>query len=113
MPARATNPLETITDATFDEKVKTGQKTVVVDFWAEWCPPCRAVEPVLEQIAADNPDTLTILRINADDNLESVVTYGALSLPTMKVFRGGEVVATIVGAKSKAALEATLAPHLG
>jgi thioredoxin 1 len=72
-----------------------------------------AVEPVHEQLAADYHDTLTVVRINADENAESVMAYGALSLPTMKVFSGGAVVATIVGAKSKAALEATLAPHLG
>jgi thioredoxin 1 len=105
--------LASITDATFDETVLTAGKTIVVDFWAEWCPPCRAVEPVLEQIAAEHPDSLTVVRINADENTESVIAYGALSLPTMKVFSGGAVVATIVGAKSKAALEAALAPHLG
>ena len=105
--------LASITDATFDATVLTADKTVIVDFWAEWCPPCRAVEPVLEQIAAEHPDSLTVVRINADENTDSVIAHGALSLPTMKVFRGGAVVATIVGAKSKAALEAALAPHLG
>ncbi len=104
--------LASITDATFEASVLAGDKTVIVDFWADWCPPCRALEPVLEQLAAEHPDTLTVLRIDADENPDSVIAYGALSLPTMKVFRGGEAVATIVGAKSKAAMEAALAPYL-
>jgi thioredoxin 1 len=104
--------LKTVTDATFAEDVLAADHTVLVDFWAEWCPPCRALEPVLEQLAADHPGRLTILKLNADDNVESAVAYQALSLPTIKVFRGGKVVGTIVGAKPKAALESALAPYL-
>jgi thioredoxin 1 len=103
--------LKSVTDATFAADVLAAQQTVLVDFWAEWCPPCRAVEPVLEQLAVEHPD-ITIVKLNADDNVESTIAYRALSLPTMKVFRGGEVVGTIVGAKPKAALEAALAPYL-
>jgi thioredoxin 1 len=103
--------LKSVTDSSFATDVLASEGLVVVDFWAEWCPPCRALEPVLANLAAEHPE-LTILKLNADDNVESTMTYRALSLPTMKVFRGGEVVGTIVGAKPKAALEAALAPYL-
>nr|WP_286279214.1 thioredoxin family protein [Naasia aerilata] len=86
--------------------------TVVVDFWAAWCPPCRALEPVLQRIADAHPDRLTVVKIDADDNPESVARYGALSLPTLKVFREGRLVKTLVGAKPQPVLEAALADFL-
>lgn len=100
------------TDATFAEAVLSAENTVLVEFWAEWCPPCRLLSPVLDQLAAEHPENLTVVKVNADDNLEATSRYRALALPMMKIFRGGEVVGTIVGAKPKAALEAALAPHL-
>jgi thioredoxin 1 len=113
-PASATvSPVITVTDATFDQAVLRSERPVIVDFWAEWCPPCRAISPILEQLAAEHPDTLTVAKVNADENLVSAQTYHALALPTMKVFVGGEVVKTIVGAKPKRALEFELAPYLG
>jgi thioredoxin 1 len=104
--------LTEVSDATFQREVLDSSGTVLVEFWAEWCPPCRALGPVLEQIAAENPDRLTVVKVNADDNLESAVRYRAMSLPTMAVFQKGEVVGTIIGAMSKAALDAALARHL-
>jgi len=104
--------LASVTDASFRSDVLDAAGTVIVDFWADWCPPCRAIEPILEQLAAEHPD-VTILKIDADENLDAVVRYGAMSLPTIKVFRSGEVVTTLVGARPKPAFEAALAPYLG
>lgn len=104
--------LTAVTDATFDQTVLSADKTTIVEFWAPWCGPCRALSPILEQLAAEHADTITILKINADENLKSAMEYRAMSLPVMKVFQGGEVVKTIVGAKPKPALEFELAPYL-
>ena len=98
-----------VTDATFDETVLKADGPVLVEFWAEWCGPCRAVSPILEQIAAENPDTLTIVTINADDNPKVAFDYRVTSIPAMKLFNKGELVKTIVGAKPKPAIEHELA----
>jgi thioredoxin len=103
--------LAATTDATFARDVLAASGPVVVDFWAEWCPPCRALEPILEQLAAERPD-VTILKIDADENPDAVAVFGALSLPTIKVFRDGEVVGTLIGARPKPVFEAALAPYL-
>lgn len=100
-----------VTDDTFTSEVLDAPGPILVDFWAEWCPPCRVLAPILEGIAAAHP-AITIVKLNADDNPRSALAYRALSLPTMKVFIGGEVVKTIVGAKPRPALEAELAAYL-
>jgi thioredoxin 1 len=101
--------LKQVTDATFEQDVLNSDKPVLVDFWAEWCAPCRAVGPVLEKIAEENGDKLEIVKLNVDDNPETAMKYGITSIPAMKVYRGGEVVKTVIGAKPKPALEADLA----
>jgi thioredoxin 1 len=101
-----------VTDATFQTEVLDSEKTIMVDFWAEWCGPCRAVGPILDAIAAEHSDKLSIVKLNVDDNPETAMKYGITSIPAMKVYRGGEVVKTVIGAKPKPALEADLAEFL-
>ena len=101
-----------VTDATFADEVLTSKDTIMVDFWAEWCGPCRAVSPILDAIAQENPDKLKIVKLNVDDNPQMAMKYQITSIPAMKVFRGGEVVKTVIGAKPKPALEADLAEFL-
>jgi thioredoxin 1 len=94
----------TVTDASFANDVLGSDKPVLVDFWAEWCGPCKMVAPVLEEIAAEHADKLRIVKLNIDENPEVARKYGIMSIPTMSVFVGGEVAKSIVGAKPKAAL---------
>jgi thioredoxin 1 len=102
-----------VTDETFEAEVLNSDKTIMVDFWAEWCGPCRAVSPILDQIAAEHADKLEIVKLNVDDNPQTAMKYRITSIPAMKVYRGGEVVKTVIGAKPKPALEADLAEFLG
>jgi len=101
-----------VTDATFADEVLNSSDTIMVDFWAEWCGPCRAVSPILDQIAAENSDKIKIVKLNVDDNPQTAMKYQITSIPAMKVFKGGELVKTIIGAKPKPAIEADLAEFL-
>jgi thioredoxin 1 len=103
---------KSVTDASFSDDVLKSDKTVLVDFWAEWCGPCRAVSPILDQIGAEHADKIEIVKLNVDDNPQAAMQYQITSIPAMKVFRGGEVVKTVIGAKPKPALEADLAEFL-
>ena len=95
---------KSVTDETFIADVLQSEKTVLVDFWAEWCGPCRQVSPILEEIASEHADKLEIVKLNVDENPRTAADYGITSIPTMNVYAGGEVVKTIVGAKPKAML---------
>ena len=101
-----------VTDATFTDEVLNSEDTIMVDFWAEWCGPCRAVSPILDAIAAEHSDKIKIVKLNVDDNPQMAMKYQITSIPAMKVFRGGEVVKTVIGAKPKPAIEADLAEFL-
>ena len=93
-----------VTDDSFATDVLGSDKPVLVDFWAEWCGPCRMVAPVLEEIANEHGDKLRVVKLNIDENPKIAQQYSIMSIPTMSVFQGGQVVKSIVGAKSKAAL---------
>jgi thioredoxin len=101
-----------VTDATFDVDVLKSDKPVIVDYWAEWCGPCRMVAPVLEEIAQEHGDKISVVKLNIDENPEVSQRYGILQIPTMNVFSGGEVVKQIIGAKPKAALLRELSEFL-
>ena len=95
---------KTVTDASFTADVLQSDRPVLVDFWAEWCGPCKMVAPVLEEIAGENAEKITIVKLNIDENPETARAYSIMSIPTMAVFQGGQIVKSIVGAKPKAAL---------
>ncbi|WP_353808137.1 thioredoxin [Agromyces sp. SYSU T00194] len=101
-----------VDQSTFEQEVLNNSKTVMVDFWAEWCGPCRAVSPILDQIATEHSDKLDIVKLNVDENPHLAMKYQITSIPAMKVFQEGEVVKTVIGAKPKPALEADLAAYL-
>ena len=100
-----------LTADTFENTI-TSSDIVLVDWWASWCGPCRAVSPILDQIAEEHAGKIEIVKLNVDDNPQSAMNYQITSIPAMKVFKGGEVVKTVIGAKPKPALEADLAEFL-
>ena len=103
--------LLTITDQNFQDII-SGDQPVLVDFWAEWCGPCRLVAPHLEALATEHPDRLTVAKLNIDENPQSPATYGVMSIPTLILFKNGEEVRRIVGARPKEWLYKNIREHL-
>lgn len=101
-----------LTTESFNSTVKAATTPVLVDFWAPWCGPCKAIAPILEELAVEFDGKLTIAKVNIDDNDAVAVQYGVRAIPTMILFKGGAVAETLVGMMPKAALKAKLAAHL-
>ncbi|MFS2292999.1 MAG: thioredoxin [Actinomadura sp.] len=102
----------TVTDATFEDEVLKSDIPVLVDFWADWCPPCRMIAPVLEEIAKEQAGKIKIAKLDYDANPETPKKYGVMGLPTLLLFKNGKVVEQIVGARPKRALMQIIEPHL-
>jgi thioredoxin 1 len=101
-----------VTDESFEVDVLKSEKPVIVDYWAEWCGPCRQVAPVLEEIASEHADKIAVVKLNVDENPVIAQRYKIMNIPTLSVFSGGEVVKEIVGAKPKSALLRELAEFI-
>ena len=94
--------LQIVDQGNFDEVVLRADKPVLVDFWAQWCPPCHQIVPVLEQIAVERADRLSVVKLNADENPEIPARYRVMAMPTLMLFHRGELIWSVVGARPKA-----------
>ncbi|GAB3194752.1 thioredoxin [Nesterenkonia suensis] len=104
--------LKSVTDASFEQDVLQSDKPVIVDFWAEWCGPCRMVGPVLEELASENQDKVSVVKVNVDENPGIAAKYGITSIPAIYGFKDGEHVISSIGAKPKQALESDFSDFL-
>ncbi|MGH9003095.1 MAG: thioredoxin [Acidimicrobiia bacterium] len=102
-----------VTDADFEEKVLNSPTPVLVDFWAEWCGPCKMIAPVLEEIAKEHAGKITIVKLNVDDNPDTARRFEVMSIPTLMLFNQGSLEKRLVGARNKTQLMAELAPFIG
>ncbi|MFZ2227712.1 MAG: thioredoxin [Candidatus Nanopelagicaceae bacterium] len=104
--------MQEVTTSTFDSEVLKSSTPVLVDFWAQWCGPCRAVAPILEEISKEYAGKLKVVKLNTDEESQIAIKYGITSLPTLSVFINGDIVKSIIGAKPKPALLKELAPFI-
>ena len=102
-----------VTEESFAAEVAAGEMLTIVDFWAEWCGPCKAIAPVLEQVAAERAGTVRVVKVNADEHPRIGMRYAVRGIPTLLFFRGGEVVDRIVGSVPKARIDEVIARHGG
>lgn len=98
------NAITILTDATFDEVVGAAEKPILIDFWAEWCGPCKLIAPILEEFSLEQADKFTIGKLDVDVNVATATKFSVMSIPTLLLFKNGQVVARLVGAKPKGAL---------
>ncbi|MEA5054585.1 MAG: thioredoxin [Propionicimonas sp.] len=101
-----------VTDATFTDQVLKSPKPVLIDYWADWCAPCRQLSPIIDELAAAHGDKVTFLKLNADENPQTATNYGILGLPTIQIFVGGELVKQLQGGKTKSALLKAIEEYL-
>ena len=99
-------------DEEFDNDINNSSIPIIVDFWAEWCAPCKQIEPILEEIASENESKIKILKINIDENPKTPQKYGVRGIPTLMLFKNGDLIDTKVGSLPKSSIEAWLHPHL-
>lgn len=101
-----------VTDETFESEVLQAEKPTLVDFWAEWCGPCRMVAPAVEALADEYDGKMRVAKLNVDQNRQTPMKYGVQGIPTLILFKDGEIATRIVGFRPKEALAGELAPHL-
>jgi thioredoxin 1 len=104
--------VNSVTDQEFQASVLDSETPVLVDFWAEWCVPCHMVSPVVEEIGLDKGEALTVVKLNIDENPQATRTYGVMSIPSLILFKGGQELARVIGAKPKDAILRDIEPHL-
>lgn len=102
-----------VSDADFEQKVVNGQGLTVVDFWAEWCAPCRIIAPILEELAHEYAGKVTIAKLNVDENPQTAARFGIRSIPTLLFFKGGERVDQVIGAVPRGTIQSKIGTYLG